>query len=411
MAGAPSPHAPSGKHHVLREMLLKSHTRSLIRIAVVVACVGCDDAPAVAYPRLALAPWVRADSAGAATWEDTAWKVVVPEIAAAWREYLVLASAGGAGASKAATRWSAEERARWPQYDLARQLGAVADHADGVVTDIRPARPGDTREYVIKTLFSVDGGRTPVALMRVHALRENGRWVFANALPRLTADWRRETVGPITYVIQPGYAFSHERARRAVAFADSLAAAYGAPPIDAITYYVTSTPDELLRIVGLDWAVTPGGRGGGWAPQVNRLIFSGDPLLGEEYRHELAHYAVAPLIPPGAGQWITSEGFATWLGGTAGRDYPDTMRAYARYLRAHPGITLDSVLEVAGPDARPSGALLMQMAFEKGGTGAVKELLRVGEGPAALKSVLERIFGQPWPAIAAAWRLKAEGFQ
>ena len=377
--------------------------------AILVASIACSDLYSRDYPSTTLAPGVGLGAADG--WEDTEWMRVVPEITSAWREYLVLAGAGEAGAARAAARWSAAERERWPRYDIGRSL---IDHAiwnaDAVITDVRPARPGDTVEYVVKTLFSRDSGRTPIALLRVYAIREEGRWVFANSLPRATADWRRETVGPFTYVIQPGYAFSIARARRAVAFADSLASALGAPRVGALTYYLTDTPEELYRIIGLDWAETPGGRGGGWASQVNRQIFSGDALLGEEYRHELAHYVVAPLVARDSGQWITSEGFATWLGGASGRDYPETMAAYGRYLRRHPEISLDSLVRLTNADARPAGALLMQMAFEKGGLPAVVELLRVPDRPGALEPAIERVLGQPLTEIGREWRRKAEAF-
>jgi hypothetical protein len=58
---------------------------------------------------------------------------------------------------------------------------------------------------------------------------DEGQWVLANALPRKTAAWRREEVGQITYFVEPGLVFNRQKAQRAVAFSDSLAAAFGIP--------------------------------------------------------------------------------------------------------------------------------------------------------------------------------------
>jgi len=62
------------------------------------------------------------------------------------------------------------------------------------VLSIQLANPAMTDEYVVRTLFASTDGPTndvkPIALTRVYAIRENGRWVFANALPRLTRDWK-----------------------------------------------------------------------------------------------------------------------------------------------------------------------------------------------------------------------------
>jgi len=41
------------------------------------------------------------------------------------------------------------------------------------------------------------------ATVTVFAVPAANGWLLANALPRLTRAWRRDTVGPITYVFAP----------------------------------------------------------------------------------------------------------------------------------------------------------------------------------------------------------------
>src|SRR6059058_2032005 len=66
----------------------------------------------------------------------------------------------------------------------------------------------------------------PLAVYRVFATREGGRWVLANALPRLTQRWQRETIGRITFVFPPTHRFVRARAEATAAFVDSLAHAF-----------------------------------------------------------------------------------------------------------------------------------------------------------------------------------------
>ena len=61
--------------------------------------------------------------------------------------------------------------------------------------------------------------------------------------------------------MEPHYPFNRSRAERAVAFTDSIATAFGVPPLTALTYYLTPTVDEIYRIMGLDNDVSISGVG------------------------------------------------------------------------------------------------------------------------------------------------------
>ena len=338
-------------------------------------------------------------------WSELAWHHDVPGIYRAWREFL-RATPGTPGAD---TLWSASERRAWPAYDLTS--AAAHQGFPATVLDIRPAAPGQGDSFVVQTLFAnavePEYDVKPVALTRVYAVRENGRWVFANALPRLTAGWHRVRLGPITYVFSPLHRFDGARAEDALHFADSLATAFGLLRIEPMTYYVADSPAELLRIIGVEW--TLGGQGYGYAMRANRLLLTGDPGFGEENRHELTHYVLSPLVKWGRTHPLVSEGVASWLGGTMGRPYPVMMREYAAFLRANPQITLDSVMEAA-PDlgVRPGGAMLALMVFERGGVPAVKALFDGGSSDVALRQSVERLLGIPWARVQTTWRERVE---
>lgn len=326
----------------------------------------------------------------------------VPEIYRAWRDYL----RSDAQRQSPTKYWSAAEQRKWSRYDIA---GAFAYQGfPATVLSIQLAHPGATDEYVVRTLFaSVDGAAKdakPIALTRVYAIRESGQWVFTNALPRLTRDWKQHLIGHITYIVQPGHNFNEGKARSAVRFADSVAAMFGVQPITDLNYYVADTSEELHRILGLDFMV--GGEQASYADPGKKMILVGSPVFGEDHRHELTHVALAALTWTPDTPGIINEGTATWLGGSLGKSFSDVMREYAAFLVARPSITLDSVLTVKDHDlgTRPAGAALVEMTYQHAGIPAVKALMASGRTDTQLRVALQKSLGMSWPEIGQTWR-------
>jgi hypothetical protein len=244
--------------------------------------------------------------------------------------------------------------------------------------------------------------------MTVYARREGKRWALANALPFRTSTWVRETRGRITYHVAPALRFDATRAVRAAAFVDSLAAAFGVPAPERIDYYVTESVDQAMEILGV---VVPErfGAAGGFAKPVNYQVFSGIPALGEEYRHELAHVVLLPIIRGGSTSLLASEGVPTWFGGTAGRDFQGSVRHLASLLKAQPQLNLAKIVDDMGVSSdirNAAGAVLAQMVSEAGGVDAVREYLRTpGRG---IREVLERLLQRPWLIIVEDWRRRVD---
>ena len=336
-------------------------------------------------------------------WGDYAWHAPVPEITRNWITYLRADSAGRAAL------WSPSERKRWPQFDIAGAMSDPGFVAPATITMIQPSPDGARDSYVIKTLYAVaDSSKAVRALFveRVYAAREGGRWVFANALPRLTRDWPHYRVGNGTFIVQPGRRFDRAKAAHTVAFADSLADAYSVPRLPDFTYYVTNSEDDMYRAAGVDpmfGAQAAAGR----ALPIDRLIMSGSTEQGEGYTHELVHAVFAPLMSIRTSSFA-SEGVASWLGGSLGADFPTMMHNYAAYLRAHPTITLDSVFAGSGNvdrGQRPAAAMLFEMAHVKGGVQAVKALATAPTRTLAdIRTAATTVLGVAWPSIEQQWR-------
>ena len=138
-------------------------------------------------------------------WADSSAVGPAAEIYRAWMGHLEAKEGRFAGTASAPSNdWLPAEQLQWPAHELAALY--LADGATPEVLSIRP-EPGLEGEYRVVTAFhSADANnamRARLVRLTVFALRPQGRWVFANALPRLTRDWRREAVGPITYVMEP----------------------------------------------------------------------------------------------------------------------------------------------------------------------------------------------------------------
>lgn len=337
-----------------------------------------------------------------AAWSEDSWHSNVPHIYRAWREYL----SSQPGGLLPNPRWSEAEQEEWPGYDLT--AGAAYNGASATVLDIRPAGSEGSGEFVVKTLFARTnreaGIARPVALTRVYATQEDGRWVFGNALLRTTKTWVVTQVGPITYMTEPGRPLDWVRAHRVAALADSISATFEVPVLESLTYYVAPSPERLHQIMGIDW--TFGGLGYGYANPANRLLLNGDPVFGEENRHELVHIILGPITAERRTHGLISEGIATWYGGSNSQAFPELMGTYAEYLADRPEISLETVLESNGPDRgwNPAGAALVDLVHERGGISALKALLRTGRSRDELREGAVRILGIPWEEILRLWR-------
>jgi hypothetical protein len=281
------------------------------------------------------------------------------------------------------------EQQRWPIFDLVTpavyQSAGEYQRTRATVVGLEPATPGDSSAFVIRTLFtladSVSGRELPIALTRVFAVKEDGAWVLANALTKATAEWRRATVGQITFIYPPGHRFDPVKARRAVRFADSLATAFGAPRPKGVTYYLARSPDEAFRIAGLDF-VPPGSTGR--SVPANYMIFSGLPAYGEFYPHELTHLTLGWILPDLGTPPVLDEGLAFWLGGSRGKTWSELRGDLAAALRADSTLTLERLLAerpATDPLRSTAAGALLQLAHERGGVTAVKRVLSPPRGP------------------------------
>ena len=223
-------------------------------------------------------------------------------------------------------------------------------------------------------------------------------WRLSNALPVATQDWARHQVGPFEYVVPLGHPFDVESARRAAAFADSVATRFGLVLDGPVEYYVARTASEMARISGLDYSWDPND---GRAYPENGQVFVGTGR--EDYLHEIVH----ALFGPTEAAPVLSEGLATYLGGIGDEPFESVAASLAGTLRSEPGLRLDDVLRGRAPDARTfygTGAVLVAAALEAGGPDAVHRLLDLGTTPEGVYDGLRDVLGVDREAADAYWR-------
>lgn len=306
--------------------------------------------------------------------------------------------------------WSRAEQERWPLFDLLSGY-LYQGFTNFTVVHLAPAAGLDST-YLIRTLISAVSDSTrvvrPLALYRVYVVREAGRWVLANALPRMTRAWRRERIDSITYVFPPTHAFVRARAEATARFADSLARAFEVP-LPAISYYFTDDLLDTFRAMGLDFFPLGSDTLGGRSNAVDHQVFVGASGVGEGYRHEVAHVVLAPLIDRRTAG-LVMEGLMTWTGGSAGLDFRELVPGLAAYIASHPGVTLADILRA--PPARTgsldvgydSFALLCDMIFAAGGRAALEEWLHAGRTSDAVLGTAARLLHVPAAQLDAVWR-------
>jgi hypothetical protein len=328
------------------------------------------------------------------------------EILALWKGYLTAPSD-----SLRARLWSATERFDGKHYDLVGPY-VYQGFRHFTVVDVGPA-VGLPHTFVIRTLISAveDSSRDvrPLALYRVYATQERGRWVLANALPRTTRNWQRTTLGKVTFVYPPTHRFDTQLGKASSVFVDSLAHAFGLPEPEPITYYFTDDLQETLRMLGLEFFPLGGDALGGRSNVYVRHVYVGSPVKGENYLHELAHIMLNPEIASGT-SGVLVEGLMTWTGGSAGQRYEELVRRLAQYLLEHPDVTLERILRdppkrMGTLDVGYVGpAVLCKMVFDRGGLPHLRVLLSAGRDSDTITRVAAKLLGVPSGSLNSLWR-------
>ncbi len=231
--------------------------------------------------------------------------------------------------------------------------------------------------YGIRTIFVADGlegeyrSSNPWCITKLYAIKENGDWKLKNALPIITENWNKKTVGKISFIYPSHHNFNEHLAKKANEFCSEMSEKFQLPNWEPFDFYITDSGDELGQLLNFDFFFAGYTKGVGM--NENRMLLSG--MGSEFYPHEFIHL----IVPNINRHHLIEEGFATWNGGQGGKTFEESATILAHELRLNTTVTFTDVLNKKWgwqfSAFYTSGAILCKAAYDKGGVNLVKKFL------------------------------------
>ncbi len=275
--------------------------------------------------------------------------------------------------------WNEAEKKKYSDFDFTRSIIYLFPSTE-ILSYYTPTILSIEKEgenYAIRTLFNAEGlgdnhnKSNPWCITKIYAVKENNQWRLKNALPIQTQYWKRKTLGKITFIYPPEHKFNKSLAKKAHQFCDSVALKFGFPDWKPFDYYITKNGDELGKLLGFDFFFI--GYTTGMGMNDRRILFSG--FDSEWYPHEFVHLIVENKSRHG----MIDEGFATWIGGAMEKTFEERAKILAQELANNDTITFEDILNKKWgwqfAAYYTTGAILCQLAYDKGGVIEIKKLL------------------------------------
>jgi len=192
--------------------------------------------------------------------------------------------------------WNSEEKLKFKSFDFSMEYlyqfpsSQLLSYYKPTILSIE--KEGDN--YGIRTIFSADGlpeqyrRSNPWCITKLYAVKENGNWKLRNALPVITENWKRKTLGKITFIYPQHHKFNDSLATKASLFCDELSKEYKFSEWKPFDFYITGSGDELGKLLNFDYFFA--GYTTGIGMNDNRILLSG--MGSEYYPHEFIHLVV-----------------------------------------------------------------------------------------------------------------------
>jgi hypothetical protein len=260
--------------------------------------------------------------------------------------------------------------------------------------------------YGIRTIFAADGLQgeyrksNPWCITKLYAVQENGEWKLKNALPIITENWNKKTIGKITFIYPPSHNLDEELAKKASRFCDEITEEFQFPQWKPFDFYITNSGDELGKLLNFDFSFA--GYTTGIGMNENRMLLSG--LGSEFYPHEFIHLIVPDIDRHG----LMEEGFATWKGGQGGKTFEESANILANEIYLNQTITFTDILNKKWgwqyAAFYTTGAIFFKAAYDKGGIVLVKKLLETPNDSEKLIQTICSLFEIEKNEIDIFWR-------
>jgi hypothetical protein len=274
--------------------------------------------------------------------------------------------------------WADTEKKKFPKVDqLLNAINSdVPTYSMGNPTILYVKPKNDFFE--IKTLFSwTDSLESVYALCitSVFVKEQNEQYKLYNALTINSKDWKKETIGSVTFHFPRSHTFDKKEANKLLHSISDLTMQWNLQTIP-VDYYFADTYEEIQHLRGLDYSIGMGNmdKPSGMADMETKTIFAGG--LGENYFHEVVHIYLNSLFPKSS----LVEGLAVFYGGSMGHDLKWHLIRLNDYLNHHPDINLNDLEKfwymdnLTNPNSTIKG-LLCYIAYQKGGLEKLKKLM------------------------------------
>lgn len=277
--------------------------------------------------------------------------------------------------------WNETEKKLYKDFDLSRvfiyQISSkqLLNYYKPTILSIEK----EGENYAIRTIFAAEGlegiykKSNPWCITKLYAVKENGQWKLKNALPIVTKNWKRKTIGKITFIYPEQHVFNDSLAKKANEFCNSVTKKIQLPEWEPFEYYITESGDAMGQLLNFDFYAAGYTTGVGLNDQ--RILFSG--FGSEWYPHEFVHL----LVPHYERHGLINEGFATWQGGAMEKTFEERAKILALQIAKNNSVTFLDVLHKQWgwqyAAYYTTGAIFCKLAYEKGGIAAVKKLLEI----------------------------------
>ncbi|QAA80837.1 hypothetical protein EI546_03425 [Aequorivita sp. H23M31] len=250
--------------------------------------------------------------------------------------------------------------------------------------------------YQIKAQFGLcqeNGEPYVLAIANYFVKKENGSYKLYNALTFNKKEWLSTKVGFVDFYYPKYHEFNYEKAEKLNNFIKDICNDFDVKP-KPIEYYLADDFDEIQALKGFDCYIGMGGETKPSGKASDDKVFCGG--LGEYYPHEVFHVEIDDHYP-NKHYWV-SEGMATFLGGSRGKDLHWHLKRTYDYLQKHPEINLNNLLDLVNLDEYTSyhyslGGLIAKRIYERGGWAMIKEFMNSGKSDNDYYSAIEKYLG------------------
>lgn len=306
------------------------------------------------------------------------------------------------------THWNKTERIKYRNFDFSIPY-LYQLPSNQLLQQYKPTILSIEKEgeyYGIRTIYTAEGlegeyrKSNPWCITKIYAINENGKWKLINALPIITKNWTRKTIGKITFIYPPTHNFDKHLAKKASQFCNKISEEFLFPEWKPFDFYITTSGDELGKLLNFDFSFA--GYTTGIGMNENRMLLSG--LGSEFYPHEFIHL----IIPNTTRHSLIEEGFATWKGGQNGKQFEESASILANEIYLNQTITFTDILNKKWgwqySAFYTTGAIFFKVAFDKGGVVLVKKLLETPNDSLKLTQTICSVFEIEEKDIDSFWR-------